>query len=427
MGSTDHKLGLLVICNLRMKHLIISSIPSGRLSLLPLAVAVFAAVPASAQVSGPQLSDTIHPFVSLGYTYDNNLLRLPDGVSAGGQRSDRIRQSQAGVLVERAIGRQKLTGSAKISRVKFDHFEQLDYSGKDFQADLAWQLGNHLEGNLGGTYERTLTPFADFQSTERNLRTQRREYLNGGWRFHPSWRLRGGYTSARYEYELLAQRASNRTEKITEVGIDYLAASGSRIGLVARRLDGHYPTPYRVGGIPVQSDYIQDELKLNVWWALSGMTQVQALAGYARREREFDSTRDASGANGRVTVRWAPTGKLKLTADAWREFAAVESTFVSSSLNKGASLGAVLDVTSKVQANASLRTQTREFEQLSNIQLATEPSDRTRSASVGIVYSPRPGVQLSLSAFHDRRDGRVLGQSGDYKASGASFSASGQF
>ena len=123
------------------------------------------------------LSDTIFPFLATSYSYDDNLLRLDDNVPGyNGPRSDTSRQIQAGFLVNRPIGRQVLTGQAKWSRVSFQHFDQFNYSGKDFLADLEWHLGNHLDGHAGALYSQTLTPFSDFQSTERNLRTRQREY-----------------------------------------------------------------------------------------------------------------------------------------------------------------------------------------------------------------------------------------------------------
>lgn len=391
--------------------------------LLPFALAAMACSGSAVA----EISDTIHPFVAIGYTYDDNLLRLPDNYAGIEQRSDRATQAQAGLVFERPIGRQRLTGSAKVSRVTFDHFDQLDYNGKDFNADLAWQLGNRLQGNLGGTYVQTLTPFSDFFTQERNLRTQRRQYINGAWRFHPRWLVRGTYNVNKFDYELASQNVNNREETLTEAGFDYAPPSGSRVGLVARRLKGKYLNPRRIGNFAIDDNYTQDELKLNVNWAFSGVTQLQMLVGHAKRKHDLSSTRDSSGVNGRFSVRWAPLGKVRFSADGWREFAAVESTIVSSSLNKGASVGATWDISAKLQATANVRRETREFEQLSGIVYNGDPSDRNRSATVGLVYAPKNSIQLSVSAFRERREGSPLVGTRGYQANGASFNASAQF
>jgi exopolysaccharide biosynthesis operon protein EpsL len=373
-----------------------------------------------------QISDTIHPIVSVGYSYDDNLLRLPENYPIE-QRSDRMTQLQAGVLFDRLIGRQRLSGRLKATRVTFDHFDQLDYNGKDAGADLAWQVGNHVSGTLGAAYVQTLTPFSDFQNDERNLRTQRTGQASAAWRFHPSWQVRAGVTRNEFEYELLSQRGSNRSERVAEVGFDYLARSGSKVGLVASQWRGSYENPRIFGGMLLGGDYKQNEMKLNVNWLASAVTQVSVLAGYARREYTAGGGRDSGGADGRVSANWAPLGKVRFNAAAWREFAAVESIVATSSLNTGGSLGATWDVSSHLQATASYRSEKRNFEQSSAILGDRDSVDQRRSSSLGLVWIPRKSIQLGITAFQENRSGAALVGTSDYRAKGVSLNATAQF
>jgi exopolysaccharide biosynthesis operon protein EpsL len=373
------------------------------------------------------LSDTIKPFVQVAYTYDDNLLRVPDNTPPGFQRSDKATQTIGGFLLDRPIGRQKLTGQAKLSRVTFDHYDQLDYNGKDFSLDWAWVLGNHLDGNIGGSYAQTLTPFNDFHTDDRNLRTQRVEYFKGGWRLHPSWRVRGSFQRYKFDYELRAQSINNRTEDLSEAGLDYLAASGSRVGFVLRQQKGKYPNFRRFGNVFLDEGYTQDELKANINWLYSEITQVSVLAGYAKRKHDEFPDRDSSGFNGRVGLTWKPRVKLRVQADAWREFAAVESVVVSNSLNRGASLSGNWEITSKVSANVATRREKRQFEALGNFAAFGGDSDTTRNSTVGVQYTPTRNIQLNLSGFHEKRSGAPLVGTGSYKANGFTFSATAQF
>src|SRR4051812_4113493 len=106
---------------------------TGRRALQPSRLVAWALVMAAPLAPPAQaaFSDTIKPFASVGYTHDDNLLRLDDGQTLDGVRSDNIRQLQAGFSFERPVERQLFSGSLKASRVSFDHFDQLDYSGKD--------------------------------------------------------------------------------------------------------------------------------------------------------------------------------------------------------------------------------------------------------------------------------------------------------
>ncbi len=382
-------------------------------------------------VSAPawaDLSDTLHPFASLGYSYDDNLLRLPDATPGfNGPRADTTRQLQAGLSFERPVGRQLFSGQAKTSRVTFDHYRELDYNGKDMSAAWQWQFLENLDGHIGGAYTQTLTPFTDNHTSDRNLRVQRREYADGNWRFQARWQVHGSFSRDKYSYDLPSQRFNDRNEDVGEVGVDYLAASGSRIGLVSRQLKGAYLTARQVGSVTVDDGYTQKEVKAKIYWNFSGVTQVQVLAGVARREHNFYTARDSSGLDGRVTAFWNPTGKLHLTVAGWREYAAVENAVLSNSLNKGYSLNGIWDATAKVKLDGSVRSQRRTFDTIGGVALPFDASDNSRTTSLGVTYSPYRVVQLNASAFNERRTGSPYLGNGSYRANGVSISAVAQF
>ncbi|MBG6220185.1 MULTISPECIES: XrtB/PEP-CTERM-associated polysaccharide biosynthesis outer membrane protein EpsL [unclassified Janthinobacterium] len=375
-------------------------------------------------------SDTIFPFLATSYSYDDNLLRLDDNTPGyTGPRSDTSRQIQAGFLFNRPIGRQVLSGQAKWSRASFQHFDNLNYNGKDLQADLEWHIGNHLDGHAGATYSETLTPFSDFQSTgsDRNMRTRHRTYIDGGWLLHPSWHLRAGVSRERYYYDLSRLSYANRVEDAGELGLDYLASSGSKIGVQLRHLKGNYPNRLVGSQFSLVDGYTQDEVKANIYWRFSQVTQMQLLAGWVRRGYASFSGRDSKGANGRLIVNWAPLGKVRFTGNLWHEFGAVESALVSSSLNNGASLAAAWDISSKVRMNTEVRRQKRDFSAASGLIFPVGITDSSHTESLGLTYAPQPNIQLGLNAFRDTRKGAPIINTGSYRAKGVSFSASVQF
>lgn len=372
-----------------------------------------------------QLSDTLQPFVGISYSYDDNLFRLPDGDPR--IASDTIRTEYAGLGFERPIGRQVFSGSARISRVDFKEFSDLNYNGKDANLNWKWALGNHLDGLIGATYSQTLNPFNDFHTTERNIRTSRGVFAEGGWRFHPSWRVRGRASRDKYDYELVEQRYLNREENRGEVGLDYLAASGSTIGLQVRRTRGMYPFPLVVGNFIDDEGYRQTDVQLKVVWLYSALTQVQFLGGRARREHTLFSSRDSSGTNGHLDVRWQPRVALGFTLSAWREFQPFEGSVASYSMSKGASLAADWSLTSKIGLKASARHNQRDFDGfLSGFALTGQQQDSTNQLSAGITYMPLPRMTLSASLTHDSRSTSTV-FSTQYRAKGAVVSANYQF
>src|SRR5690606_25127938 len=105
-------------------------------------------------------------------------------------------------------------------------------------------------------------------------RTQRRTFIDGGWRFHPSWRVRAAFSRDGLDYEEIPS-AKLRIDA-SEVGIDYLARSQNRAGLLLRHSVGEYPNADSVAS----SNYTQDEIKANVLWQLTGKTGLEFLGGW---------------------------------------------------------------------------------------------------------------------------------------------------
>ena len=108
--------------------------------------------------AGP--SDALHLYAGVGYGHDDNLLRVPEGQPAfDGTRADSWWEREGGLIFDKTYSRQRISIVAKLSKYDFDHFKQLNYDGKDLQATWFWQLGNHLEGKVGTTYQQVLAPY----------------------------------------------------------------------------------------------------------------------------------------------------------------------------------------------------------------------------------------------------------------------------
>ena len=107
---------------------------------LPLALLLLAC---AAPVQGAP-SDPLHVFAGLGYFHDDNLFRLPPAYPGFAERrSDSARYATAGLLFDKQRARQRVKLEGKLSKIKFAHFNQLDYDAKDLLVLLNWQVVNH--------------------------------------------------------------------------------------------------------------------------------------------------------------------------------------------------------------------------------------------------------------------------------------------
>lgn len=375
------------------------------------------------------------PYVGYSFAYDGNVLGIPNGANpSGADLSDTSRRAEAGLVINKRISQQIFSAKLNVSHVTYDRLRALDNDGKDFLVNWNWHVGDRVEGNLGASYVQGLahyveglTPFVNLNNQERNLRTQRREFFDGSWRLHPSWRVRGGLSRDSLNYDLDTQKAGNRVEDMSEVGLDYLASSGSTIGVQLRHIRGDLPNPQQLDSLVIGNSYDQNEIKAKINWLLTGKTQLQFLGGYVQRKQDSFSQRDYSGLNARLIANWQPTGKIGVTLSGWREIGALEDLTASYTLNQGLSIGSRWNLTSKLWLDGLLKHETSDYSGTTAFSslLPADRKDIFRTASVKLTYLPTDHLQLAAVAYRKNRDSSINGNS--YPDNGVMLSSRYEF
>lgn len=365
--------------------------------------------------------DTFTPYASYGLYYDANLLRQSEAVrQSGAQLSDRWTRAAVGIRMDKQIGRQELTADASVYRADYDHFNQFNNTGKDLKANWKWALGNQFSGNAGVNYAEGLTSFDDYRSLQRSIQTQTKTYVDGSWRLHPSWQLNAGYSHYDLGYDLATQQPSERTLDMTDVGIDYLARSGNKVGVVLRHIEGDY----QYADI---NSYTQNEVKAKVDWQITGKTLIQFLGGYAKREYATNPQRDSNVPSARLTAYWKATNKTAVSLAAWRELGATDNLAANYARNQGVSLASTWDATSKISVDALLMAEKRSYNGVSVIQ-GLDPlnrSDDYRNALLGVTYKPTLHWRIRAALFRTNLDSNM--PSASYRTDGAHISTRYEF
>lgn len=369
------------------------------------------------------LADSVTPYVEYGVSYDDNLLRLQNSAAAqamgaGSNLSDVTRRAQFGLAVDKSVSQQHLTANLNVTNVEYDRFDQLNHLDKNVSANWNWHAGDHVEGNAGITYSQGLTPFIDFHLLEANIRTQESAYVNGAWLFHPSWRVRAGLQHSKLWYDLASQQTGNNSQNQTELGLDYLAASGSTIGLQLRHTRADFPNPEQDGDIAVFNGYNQDEIKAKIDWLVTAKTRLHFLGGWVSRKQDAFAVRDFSGFNSRISADWLPTDSLAFTVAAWREIGAVDDLSTIYSLNHGLSVASSWQYSEKVRVVGQFKYQKRDFSQSSASGTigSVDMNDVLRNTALTVVYNPTPKWEWQLSGS---RSTQVLASSsGGYVSNG---------
>ncbi|MDB5992614.1 MAG: hypothetical protein JWQ10_4017 [Herbaspirillum sp.] len=370
--------------------------------------------------------DAITPYVGAGINYDSNVLRLRDSAAANamglGGLSDTVRHAEFGLSLDTMISRQHLTANANVNQTNYDRFSELNHLDKNASVNWNWHTLEHIEGNVGASYSQGLTPFIDFHLLAPNIRSVAREYADASWLFDPSWRVRGGLTHTKLWYDLASQQAGNNTQNQTELGLDYLASTGSTFGLQARHIRANFPVAEQDAGGAVLNGYSQNELKAKVDWLVTGKTRVHFLGGWVSRKQDQISARDFSGINTRLAADWSPTGKIDVSGSIYREIGAVDELSTIYSLNRGATLASIWKYSAKVNLIAQINYVKRDFSQSTAGGVfagSTAQNDVLRNEGLTLVYNPTDKWEVRLSGVRSLQTANI--STGGYTSNAVLF------
>lgn len=348
--------------------------------------------------------DVIRPYASLTYSYDDNLRRLSSKQQAAGSKmSDTVMMTGVGIILDKEISRQRIYVDIGANKTNFDRNSELDNTGRDMKGRWDWELGNRLSGKMEITHKKAMVPFSEYRvqtgaSLSLNTRTQDRRTFEARWLFHPRWRARAALSNSETEYSADIQRSANLEENAYEVGVDYLSPSRSVVGVLYRHVKGIKPLQNFIS-----NDYDQDELKLNVEWAVTGKSKVQFLGGLVDRKYDEFSARDFRKFNMRGNFSWIPTGKTGANLSVWKENNAQAYITSSYTENTGVSVTGNWYMTSKLSLQGNVRYEEQKF-QFNEELLATDRSDKNKNYSLALIYKPTLSFMLNASIAHSVRD-----------------------
>jgi exopolysaccharide biosynthesis operon protein EpsL len=378
------------------------------------------------QAIAAQPGDVFIPYLEYSGNYSDNLLKLQNAGTARSrfgddQLSDTYTTALGGLRFDQTWGRQHITADVSANRSQFDHFDAFDYTGKNGKANWNWVIGNHLQGNLAATYEKALAPFDDYIVLTPNIRTQRTSSGDLAWLIHPAWRLRSAYARNDVNYSAIALATSNMRSDSAELGLRYLARSGSNIGLVFRNVRGTYANMGTIGDALFNNNYVQKEVKVSVDWLVTGKSRLQFLGGPVQRKRTYFSSRDYSGFNARLSATTQPTGKLSLYGSLWRELGALDDLTANYALTDGVLFAPSLAISSKWKLEGTTTYQRRNYSGAEIIEGLT-PSNRRdtyQRTALGLTYKAGPALSISTSLNREVRDSNL--EVFNYRANGVAL------
>lgn len=373
------------------------------------------------------------PYAQYSILYDDNLLRVRDAAAAQAalgdtQMSDVVRTSLVGMRFNRLFSRQRISLDASLNKSQLEHYTQFNNQGRNANGNWSWVLGDQLSGDIGYVYSQALTPFQNLRVLEKNMRTLQTKYATAAWQMHPDWRLRGQVSRFSLDYDLASQSANGFTQNLAEVGVDYVAKSGSTAGVQVTRTSANYPNNTFLNGELINNSFTQDDVKLKVLWLYSGKTKLQFLGGLARRERNVSTgAGNFQGFNARLAGEWAATGKTLFKLNLWREISGISDVDANFSLTTGLSLGGTLAASEKLRFDGLLDFERRNYNGAAVVTGVT-PSNRKdnyQKEVFSVTYLPTTSLSLVAAIYRESSQSNIVGYG--YVSNGVSLTTRYEF
>jgi exopolysaccharide biosynthesis operon protein EpsL len=356
------------------------------------------------------------PYAALNLIMDTNLFRLPADVPPATQtgrseRGDVINSNQVGLRGDRWVGRQRLSFDVNFNQTRYRTYGYLNADLFNGAGTWGWQLDHDFSGEIGTVRTQSLTGFSDVRSSARNISTVTVNRATLNYNLQPSWRLISGLYETTLDNSSAERTAGNFKTDALEAGITYMPATGNRLTLRARGTRAVYPTEQNFLGVKVNNDYTQYDLETEVYWQISGQSQLSFLLADSRRHYPDLPQRDFNGPAGRAIWDWQASGKTLLELSWRREIGAFQDITDNYIVTDTLATNATYQASAKTQLQGRLYTISRRFLGDPGFVLAntTRRIDHVKGASLTLNYDAARALRLSATLQRELRNSNTAG------------------
>jgi exopolysaccharide biosynthesis operon protein EpsL len=370
------------------------------------------------------LSDLLAPpmdffdvFVGDAESYDSNLFRLQSNVNdlatvigPNASRADYINTASVGTEGQWTEGKQMIALNARADDNHYSRNTDLNNVSGSGGLTWNWQFGNHLSGQLGGDFNRSLAGFYNTNVYTKDL-VDRSEYFGSGrYQLGPHVTLSAGVLYQDTTLSADAAKANDNRRKIVDVGAEYATSVTTSIGVDYRYTDTTYSQDSFLNGVAFSPDYREDSPRLVLKYAPSEKTEIDAIVGYLKRDYTTNVIGDFRGDVWRVALQWNPTGKTLILLTAYRnlqaDFTAETDYFISNTV----SLSPTWTPSEKLALSLSLYHEQQDYVGSSLFSTAgVGRRDTITAEQMGVVFTPYyraadRSFAINGSFRHEQRD-----------------------
>ncbi len=345
------------------------------------------------------------------FSYDGNIYRLPssyDVTSVAGPSATRADGFNSATLGGNGRWFSDIQAVSLNFRAEDNHYmhnDSLDNVSGKGNLEWDWRLGTYWTGQVGVGYFRALSDFANTGYYARDI-AQREDYFgNVRYQVGPHWAFYGGYIGADTSHTAVPEQQFNFRSSAGNAGIELATSSSNTVALDYRYTDATFPQGSVSSGTTFNSDYKEDTARILVKYVFSAATEIDAGAGYLKRDYPESAFATFSGDIWHVALQWEPTDQLQWILKGWRQLAAYIDTESNYFVSKGASLTPTWIATQTLKLSLSISRENHDYIGSSPSAIAfVSRRDKLTSGQVGLIYAPKDSVLFKLTCRYDKRD-----------------------
>lgn len=355
---------------------------------------------AAAQQATGAAGDFFTAVVNYSVTTDSNLFRQPGSANP---RSDTINAASAVLRADKTYSQQRFQLEVSENLTRYNNSSYLNFDATNYRGSWLWSPTPGLNASFSADRSKSLAPFEDTLTTQRNVS------IHESWAFNLDGRIFGGWNwlagisrSDQKSEQAIVNLPDQRTDS-AEAGIKYLTQSGNSIAVTQRSSKGNYQNQGTTPGVN-GNNFSQDENELKGDWKLSEKSELTGRVARLKRTNNQIGQRNFSGVSGDLAYTWKPTSKLGLNVSANRNTSSLQDPSFSYIVNDSLSITPTWQVTEKISAHMRLQRANSGY-QGKGIVPATGPArrDTTDSAEIGVDWSPMNKLSVNVSLQQQRR------------------------
>jgi exopolysaccharide biosynthesis operon protein EpsL len=345
--------------------------------------------------------------------YDDNLFRLPNGVSPAGpttsDRSDYITSAGIGLKLDKSYSQQHIVGAVNLTRFQYRNHDYLDHNSRNGDIAWLWSLTPSLTGDIGYTRVESLNNFADFTGyNQRNINVLQNTHASIDWLLGGAWHTAVALSQIKQTNDQPVLTLEDVKIRSTEASVRYVFLNENSLAGYVRRGVGNYLNRDLDAVNQLDTDFVERETGVRAVWLLSGKSNLYGQWGFLQRDHDNFGSRDFSGTVGQLRYLWSITGKTELAVNATKTLGSYQTADSNYLVSEIFEIGPNWSVSPGVMLSARyLNTDYQYHGGLSGI--SPNRHDRVQGGSLKGEWTIDPRYALIGSLVHSKRDSNLVG------------------